>query len=128
VSTKKTAHVLLLSAIIVFFVVSCNRDPWTYTSSPTDVVSITKTTKFIKQADDATPMKSQVGTVKMSHRVHEEHGVKCEVCHHKKGNDDRVKECAQCHKGYEGYATMHNLCLNCHIENKEGPLKCKNCH
>lgn len=119
---------VLIGAVTVAFV-ACNRDPWGYMNSPTDVVSITKTTKFAKD-EQGLPLKSQVGTVRMSHKVHAEKGIPCETCHHKTNNDARIKKCASegCHVGYNGYATIHNLCLNCHIEEKEGPTKCKNCH
>jgi len=104
---------------------SCSLDPWTVGESPTDVVSITKVTAFPK---DGNVLKSQVGTVRMSHKVHQEKGLTCINCHHKHENPEREKRCAVCHNGESGYNTMHGLCVDCHIARKEGPQKCKECH
>ncbi|HOS39845.1 MAG TPA: cytochrome c3 family protein [Spirochaetota bacterium] len=97
---------------------------------PRDVVSITKVTKFALEADGITPMRSLVGTVKMSHRVHEEHGIGCETCHHKKGNDERSKTCAAagCHTGAKGFRVMHGLCEDCHNARQPVREKCMRCH
>lgn len=123
--------ILPITVVIIVggIIASCKLDPWTTGDSPTDVITITKTTRaFEKGKTGETTYKSQVGAVKMSHKAHEEKGLKCEVCHHKKNNPDREKKCAKCHYGQNGYDTMHGLCIDCHIQRKEGPQKCKECH
>ena len=120
---------LAVIVIIGIIIASCKLDPWTSGDSPTDVVTITKTTRtFDKATAGDKQYQSKVGVVKMSHKRHEDKGINCEVCHHKKGNPDREKKCAKCHSGDNGYETMHGLCLDCHIQRKEGPQKCKECH
>jgi hypothetical protein len=123
--------ILPLSLIVVIggMIASCKLDPWTSGDAPTDVVTITKTTRALEtgKKGEAT-YQSQVGAVRMSHKAHMEKGMKCVDCHHKKGNPDREKKCAVCHTGFKGYNTMHGLCVDCHIEHKEGPQMCKECH
>ncbi len=128
---------ILPVAVTILFggiIASCSLDPWVVEERPTDVVTITKTTKsFDKQKSGALVYKSQVGPVKMSHKVHEDHGLKCIDCHHKdinrkNVNPEREKKCAVCHYGENGYKTMHGLCITCHIKHKAGPQKCKECH
>ena len=113
---------------IIFF--ACEIDPWIQGSNrvDTDNVVITKITAYGKQADGVSPYKGNVGAVIMSHSVHEQHGVTCFDCHHKNGNDDRIKKCAQCHYGDEGFNKMHGLCVDCHISKNKGPQKCMECH
>lgn len=123
--TKKIFSVIIFCFVVLIAYSSCGRSEW---AEKIDMTSITKTTKYAMEKDGVTPLKSQVGTVKMSHKAHDEAGIDCVVCHHKEFNDDREKECAKCHTGNDGYTTMHNLCLNCHIEKKKGPQDCKNCH
>jgi hypothetical protein len=128
VGFKKILPIAIL-VIMGGIIASCKLDPWSTGEMPTDLVTITKTTKtFEKGKPEETIYKSKVGAVRMSHKVHEEKGLKCEQCHHKKNNPDREKKCAACHFGEEGYMTMHGLCLDCHIKRKEGPQKCKQCH
>ena len=112
---------------VIFF--ACDMDPWVQGGNrvDTDNVVITKITAYGKQADKS-PYKGNVGAVTMSHSVHENHGLKCVDCHHKNGNDDRIKQCAPCHNGYEGFDTMHGLCVDCHISVRKGPQKCMECH
>ncbi len=123
-----------LSIIIGSILISCGVDPRVFEQSPTDVVTITKTTKvFDKQKAAVTSFKSQAGPVKLSHKIHEEHGLKCIDCHHKDTNGknvnpEREKKCAICHYGENGYKTMHGLCISCHIKHQTGPQKCKECH
>jgi hypothetical protein len=120
---------IAVAIIIGGIIGSCKLDPWVAGDSPTNEVAISKTTRAFDQAKaDEAVYKSQVGVVKISHKAHEEKGLKCEVCHHKKNNADREKKCAKCHTGEKGYKTMHDLCIGCHIERKEGPQKCKECH
>lgn len=127
----KLFPVLLVCTLsVVFAIVSCNTDPWSHGGNPkdTDNVVIKKITKKGTQKDGVSPYKGQVGAVTMSHSVHEKAGVDCIVCHHKENNDARVKECAQCHYGDEGFDVMHGLCVDCHIGRKKGPQKCMECH
>jgi formate-dependent nitrite reductase cytochrome c552 subunit len=120
---------IVVALAIGGMIASCKLDPWETDVFPTDVVTITKTTKiFDTQKQTAQVYKSQVGSVKFSHKVHEKQGLKCIDCHHKQGNPEREKACAKCHNGDNGYKTMHGLCINCHIERKSGPQKCKQCH
>jgi hypothetical protein len=110
---------------------SCETDSWKARigMKDTDHVAVTKVTAYGKPADDGTIYKDQVGTVIFPHKTHEdEAGLKCEYCHHKKGNDDRIKQCAVCHNGYAGFDTMHGLCVDCHISRANGPQKCMQCH
>jgi formate-dependent nitrite reductase cytochrome c552 subunit len=117
------------AVIIGIIIASCKYDPWQAGDSPTDVVSITKITRNLEAAKPGdTTYKSQVGTVRMSHKAHQDKGLKCVDCHHVKNNPEREKKCATCHKGDNGYETMHGLCVDCHIAHKEGPQKCKECH
>lgn len=123
-----TPAVIML--LIPFLILSCGRDPReSGVDKPRDVVSITKVTAHATKADGA-PMRALVGTVKMSHRVHEEHGIGCETCHHKKGNDDRIKTCAApgCHTGVKGFRVMHGLCEDCHNARQPVREKCMRCH
>ena len=117
------------AVIIGFCIASCEPDPWQSGDSPTDVVSITKITRNLNaQKPEDSLYKSQVGTVRMSHKAHQDKGLKCVDCHHVKNNPEREKTCAKCHQGDNGYETMHGLCVDCHIARREGPQKCKECH
>jgi len=120
----------VLLCIIAVVMSACDSDPWITRGNPvdTDEVVITKVTAYGLQEDGVSPYKSQVGAVMMSHKVHEDQGMACVDCHHKIGNDDRSKKCAECHKGQAGYETMHGLCVDCHIGKRKGPEKCMECH
>ncbi len=126
----KCNHIFIASitAMAAFMASACSLDPWVAGKEYPDMVTITKTTASGKAADGVSPMKSAVGAVRFSHKIHEDVGMKCVECHHKKANPDRIKQCASCHKGDNGYETMHGLCVDCHIEKKEGPQHCKECH
>lgn len=120
---------IAIAVIIGGIIASCKLDPWSAGEMTTDVVTIAKTTRAFDTAKPGeTAYKSQVGAVRISHKAHEEKGLECEVCHHKKNNPEREKKCAKCHYGENGYMTMHHLCIDCHIQRKEGPQKCKECH
>ena len=119
------AAIAILTAIIA---TACSLDPWVADKQYPNMVTITKITSFGKSADGASPMKSRLGVVRFSHKTHDAMGLKCVKCHHKKANPGRVKQCASCHVGDNGYNTMHGLCVDCHIEKKDGPQKCKECH
>ena len=116
-----------LSILAALVMASCQTDPWAVTDSPTDRVAVTKVTKYATMDDGITPQKSQVGRVIFSHKTHEALNLKCTDCHHKEGNDDRIKQCAKCHRGYEGFDVMHGHCLDCHME-RGGPERCMECH
>jgi hypothetical protein len=122
----------LFPALFLFALVltACESDPWIHTGNPvdTDKVVITKVTAYGVQEDGVSPYKGQIGAASMSHRVHEKQGLTCIDCHHKNGNDDRIKQCAKCHNGQAGYETMHGLCVDCHITKRRGPEKCMECH
>ena len=119
---------LCLFFSVIFF--ACEMDPWIQRGNQvdTDYVVIKKITAYGDKLGEVSKYKGNVGAVTMSHSVHEQQGLKCIDCHHKNGNDDRIKECAKCHKGDEGYNTMHGLCVDCHISKKKGPQKCMGCH
>jgi hypothetical protein len=112
---------------IIFF--ACEIDPWTQrgNSVDTDIVTIKKITAYGNPLDGV-QYKGNVGAVKMSHSLHEQHGVTCNDCHHKDNNDARIKECARCHTGDKGFNAMHGLCVDCHISKNKGPQKCMECH
>jgi hypothetical protein len=117
------------AVIIAILIASCKYDAWQAGDSPTDIVSITKITRNLDASKpEENKYASQVGTVRMSHKVHQDKGLKCVDCHHVKNNPEREKTCAKCHRGDNGYETMHGLCVDCHIARKEGPVKCKECH
>ncbi len=97
----------------------------------TDVVTITDINSAITDADVAAGVQRTnnfVGAVKMSHVKHEEARLQCEFCHHKNQNDDRIKQCAACHKGAAGRDLMHNFCIECHGKGGVGPVMCQDCH
>lgn len=95
----------------------------------TNVVKITKADNYLTKGDINRGEKktgNKMAVVKMSHDKHKD--IKCITCHHKEGNDDRIKKCALCHKGNSGMEIMHELCIECHKEMKEGPIGCDDCH
>jgi hypothetical protein len=64
----------------------------------------------------------------MSHATHHERQkIACAACHHKHDNDERIKHCAQCHKGVAGIDTMHRACGACH-ERRGMDMRCASCH
>lgn len=120
-----------LMCALIAVLPSCKEGTTAINQSPTDVVTITDINKFITDDDlkaGVVKTNNYVSPVQMSHWEHEKKGVRCETCHHKKGNDGRIKQCAACHKGKAGDETMHNLCINCHVAKKEGPSMCQDCH
>lgn len=119
---------VLIAFLMAIIATACSLDPWVAGKEYPNMVTITKITTYGKSADGSSPMKSSLGAVKFSHKTHEEKGMKCIECHHKKANPGRIKQCAVCHVGDNGYNTMHGLCVDCHIEKKEGPQHCKECH
>jgi hypothetical protein len=119
---------IAFAVVIGVIAASCSLDPWTAGEAPTDIITITKTTSARPAKEGEKLLKSQVGVVHMSHKVHQDKGLTCIECHHKKNNPEREKKCAKCHYGENGYETMHGLCVDCHIKRREGPVKCKQCH
>lgn len=116
--------VLLLSCIIIPLLACSNNQ------SGTDIVTITGVNTYFTDADAVRGMKTLETTipVKMSHRLHEKSDVACITCHHKTGNNERIKKCAYCHKGLEGAKLFHVFCIKCHKEKSEGPVRCNECH
>ena len=117
-----------IAGAVILFMISCSLDPWATGKKYPNMVTITKTTKYGKAADGVSPLKGQVGAVIFSHKTHEDLGMACVDCHHKQNNDERIKNCAVCHNGDDGYEKLHGLCVDCHIARKEGPQKCFECH
>jgi len=123
--------IFLISVCFLPAVFSCRKGTTEINPSPTDVVTITDINKYISETDLAAGIKktsNYVTPVKISHSVHEKSGISCITCHHKHSNDDRIKQCAFCHKGNEGDVIMHNFCITCHVERKKGPALCQDCH
>lgn len=123
--------VVCLSILIIPILIGCSEGAISINPSPTDVVTVADVNTFITQNDrvngiDATM--NAMDPVMMPHKKHENAGIKCVICHHKEGNDDRIKQCAVCHKGAAGEDTIHNLCINCHAQTKQGPTLCNQCH
>ncbi len=118
--------------IAVFLVLpGCKEGTTSINPSPTDVYTISSINKFVTDVDlNAGIVKSRglMNDVKISHLKHEKAGIDCFTCHHKKGNDDRIKVCAECHKGDQGEDTIHGLCIGCHAEKAKGPTMCQDCH
>ncbi|MBD3320128.1 MAG: hypothetical protein GF350_03445 [Chitinivibrionales bacterium] len=97
----------------------------------TDTVTVTNVQTHIDSSDTGAFKEGfnfSMPGVTMSHVAHEQAGVtECITCHHKHDNDDRIKECAQCHKGVEGMDIMHENCGVCHDEQKIA-TNCAYCH
>lgn len=118
--------VLFFASALALF--RCDQAPG---ASPTDVVTITDVNSAITEKDVASGVQKTnnfVPPVKMSHEKHEAAGMKCVQCHHKQKNDDRIKQCAACHKGDRGRDLMHNFCVDCHAKSAKGPSQCQQCH
>ncbi len=96
-----------------------------------DVVKVTDVNALVTDADvnaGVVKTKNEVTAVSMSHSVHESKNIECKECHHKVNNDNRIKQCAQCHKGAQGRDVMHTACMSCHLTRKAGPTMCQECH
>lgn len=130
---KTWCRFAILALVITFLLslTACGKGTTDINSSPTDTVSITKINSYVTAADLRAGVKktnNYMAAVKMSHKKHEDAGVPCFTCHHKKGNDERIKQCAYCHKGKKGDGTMHQFCITCHLDRKKGPSMCQDCH
>ena len=67
--------------------------------------------------------------VPFSHTRHLQAGVACEQCHHLGIKDHKAPACAECHKGEEAVAVMHQACITCHqVGGAKGPVACNDCH
>ena len=99
-------------------------------SAVPDTVVVKKSNDFIAAADkNVKPTANKMAAASMSHKSHATANIKCDQCHHAKGNPEKVLTCAKCHKGEAGSkVVMGNSCMKCHKEMKKGPLKCKECH
>ncbi|HUI93856.1 MAG TPA: cytochrome c3 family protein [Chitinivibrionales bacterium] len=95
----------------------------------TDTVTITPADSFVTAADTGINHRAgwELGPVGMPHRVHEKWGVTCITCHHRKNNDERIKQCAHCHKGIAGMENLHNKCGQCHLY-RAMDMTCSKCH
>lgn len=121
----------VLICLLSLAALSCESDSWKsrVDMKDTDKVTVTKVTAYGNSEGNDSLYKGQVGAVVFPHEFHEKTvGLNCEYCHHKKGNDERIKQCAKCHNGYAGYDTMHGQCVDCHISKNKGPQECAGCH
>lgn len=121
----------LALAAMICLLVSCGDRLVDINTSPTDVAVIGNINHYVSESDlraGVVKTADYVSPVKLSHRKHERAGVDCFTCHHKKGNDDRIKECARCHKGERGEEQLHNFCITCHSQRAKGPVMCQDCH
>jgi len=129
--SKIRLFVVCLSILVIGVIIGCSEGTTNINPSPTDVVTVTDVNKFITEKDKLAGLSATMNAmdpVAMPHKKHEDAGIKCVICHHKNGNDDRIKQCAECHKGATGEDTIHNLCINCHAQSKKGPVLCNECH
>lgn len=120
---------------VILFVVSCLGFGLILSAcgkqySPTDLVAFTNINTFMGEDDLAKGNRKTVAEmprVRVSHVKHENAGVQCIACHHKKYNDSRIKQCHHCHKGIRGVEDMHKYCITCHQKMK-APTACAECH
>ncbi len=126
-SYTSTNRAIFASAIVLTFIsfIACSGKEETV-----DVVTITGVNEFYTKADAAGGVKTLETTirVRMPHSSHEKADITCGTCHHKKGNDERIKKCAYCHKGLKGAKMFHTSCIKCHADMKKGPVRCNECH
>ena len=131
---RRSAISFLINATIITVFLpfpGCKEGTTSINPSPTDVYTISSVNKFITDADlkaGVTKSRGLMSEVKISHLKHEKAGIDCFTCHHKNGNDDRIKVCAQCHKGSQGEDEIHDFCIGCHAEKAKGPTMCQDCH
>lgn len=99
-------------------------------SISTDTVRMCPVDSFVSAKDTGAAAKKigwRLGVVSMSHLKHERAGISCVFCHHKKNNDERIKQCSRCHKGVAGMENLHNKCGQCHMMRKQD-MGCAKCH
>ncbi len=105
-------------------------DVFLHDSISTDTVILTSVDSFVSAQDtglSAIKVGWTPGPVTLSHRVFEKAGISCITCHHRKGNESRIKQCSQCHKGVSGMETMHKACGVCHVQRNMN-MSCTSCH
>ncbi|MDY6967248.1 MAG: cytochrome c3 family protein [Spirochaetota bacterium] len=94
-------------------------------------MSLTNVNSFVTELDIKNGIiktSARMQPVVISHKKHEDAGVKCIECHIKEKNDSRIKTCAYCHKGIQGVKHLHKVCIKCHKEKKQGAVACNQCH
>ena len=126
---KEILFVTLLSLTLVL--ISCGDFTSSVNPPINDPLIVTDVNKLVTEKDKSDNIyrtNEQVTPVYMSHEEHQDAKVACVECHHKNGNDDRIKQCAQCHRGTQGRDVMHEACISCHIARKQGPVQCQDCH
>lgn len=67
-----------------------------------------------------------------SHDIHRNRGVQCAECHHntvllRDKENSKKEKCSHCHAGFWSEKVLHELCRNCHLENKVS-TNCNSCH
>ncbi|HSV96170.1 MAG TPA: cytochrome c3 family protein [Spirochaetota bacterium] len=131
---RRSTTLFLICSLVIsvsFAVAGCKEGTTSINPSPTDVYIINSVNKFVTDSDlkaGVVKTRDLVSDVKISHLKHQKAGVDCFTCHHKKGNDDRIKVCAQCHKGSRGEDEIHDFCIGCHAVKAKGPTMCQDCH
>ncbi len=121
---EKRAFACVFS-IGMFFVLACSPE-----RSRIDTQQISGVNTYIDDEDVRRGIRRSTDTmslVVMSHKIHEDAGLRCTSCHHKKKNDSRIKTCVRCHKGVSGSRHFHKFCVGCH-RRKGGPVACEGCH
>lgn len=112
-------------SIVMLFGISCSTE-----RSWTDLKQVSGVNTYIADADVGRGIRRSTDTmslVVMSHQIHEDAGLRCITCHHKKKNDSRIKVCVRCHKGVSGSRHFHTFCVACH-KRDGGPVACAECH
>jgi|WetSurMetagenome_2_1015567.scaffolds.fasta_scaffold01084_10 hypothetical protein len=126
-SSGVTAYTLALASAIP---AHAQLNVFFHDSISTDTVIITSVDSFVTAKDtglSSVRVGWVPGPVELSHRGFEKAGISCVTCHHKKGNDSRIKQCSQCHKGAAGMETMHKGCGECHVR-LNMDMSCTSCH
>lgn len=112
--------------ITLIFILSCGEK----NNHQDDFIPVHDLNLHVEKSDLKRGIKktgSSMPPVYFSHNIHEKQQVKCIQCHHKKGNPERVKRCAWCHRGQKESELIHTLCITCH-KKKEAPVLCSGCH
>jgi len=72
-------------------------------------------------------LEASMGTVTFNHAAHQDRITDCATCHHQ----GELTTCHTCHDGKaapKAKKVFHDNCKGCHVEQKSGPTKCKECH
>ena len=120
---------ILLLLVFLPFICNAQFNVFFKDTISSDTVIVSSVDSFVKAGDTGINCRVgfSIGTVKMSHFAHDKKGISCIVCHHKKNNDERIKQCAYCHKGVGGMETLHNKCGQCH-KTRAMDMSCIRCH